>query len=166
MKKVIGYSIVAIVMLVTLSWLYYVHNELNKIVVVDVIQVFNEFRMKKELESSVEKELNMYSDRIDSLTSLYELSIGNKDESRARVIGEDIAYVKMETQRVYEISNKNINELVWKRLNPLIKEFAEKNSYRIVIGANGMGSVLYNKEVTDRTKDLISFINTRYETGN
>ena len=50
---------------------------------------------------------------------------------------------------------KNINEQVRDRLNPLIKDFAVKNNYRIVVGANGMGTVLYNADVVDITDKLI-----------
>ncbi len=165
MKRIIIYLSPIVVLLATLIYSYSVSVKVDKIVVVDVIRVFNEFEMKKELESKVEVELNSYSDHLDSLSALYNLAIENNDNSRANVMKEEIAYAKNEIQRIYDVSNKNINEQVWKRLNILIKEFAKEQHYRIVVGANGMGSVLYNEDATDKTSELISFINTRYETG-
>lgn len=65
----------------------------------------------------------------------------------------------------YEASNSTINEKVWKRLNPLIDDFGKKNNIRIMIGANGMGTVLYNDNSVSMTNELIEFINKNYKTG-
>lgn len=166
MTKRLVYIVSTIAMLAIISLLYYVNEKVNKVVVVDVIKVFNEFNMKKQLEGKVDVELQKYSDHLDSMNALLEIAKMHKDAKRTEIIDEEIHFTKQEAQRAYEISNKNINEQVWNRLNPLIDEFGKKNNYRIVIGANGMGTVLYNVDDVDRTADLIKFINDKYETGN
>ena len=148
-----------------LSYAFYVSEKVEKVVVVDVIKVFNEFKMKKELEARAEKVLNQYAQEIDSLGVLLEQTEKNNDEKSSEIFEQLLYDKKVEVQQAYEVSNKNINEQVWKRLNPLIDEFSKEHNYRIVIGANGMGTVLYTDESAERTNDLIQFINKKYANG-
>lgn len=165
-KKNAIYLLLILAVLVSLSVVFYVNTKLDKIVVVDVIKVFNQFNMKKQLEEKVDIELNKYTEHIDSMKSLLQMAQERNDEKRIEIFSKEIYLTESEGQRAFEISNKNINEQVWNRLNPLIDEFAKKGKYRIVIGANGMGTVLYNVDAVDRTQELINYINERYETGN
>lgn len=158
--------ILAFIVITLVAFCFYLNQKIDNVVVVDVIKVFNEFKMKKQLEDKVSIELDRYSIQIDSLTSLLEMSNKRQDDTKGEIIANEIYNLRSTAQRAYDISNKNINEQVWNRLNPMIKDFAKEGGYRIVIGANGMGTVLYNIEGVDRTEELIKFINNRYETGN
>ena len=109
--------------------------------------------------------LNQYAQQIDSLGVLLEQTEKNNDEKSSEIFEQLLYNKKVEVQQAYEVSNKNINEQVWKRLNPLIDEFSKEHNYRIVIGANGMGTVLYTDESAERTNDLIQFINKKYANG-
>lgn len=144
----------------------YVQSRLNKIVVIDVIEVFNEFQMKKDMEKRVEAPLARLSGQIDSMKALVQQAEHSGDEATYNKYMQSFVQMQQEAQSAYELSDKNINEQVWKRLNPLIDEFGKKNNYKVIIGANGMGTVLYNEEQVDRTKELIRFINNAYEKGN
>lgn len=144
----------------------YVQSRLNKIVVIDVIEVFNEFQMKKDLEKRVEAPLAKIAGQVDSMKALVQQAERSGDETTYNKYMQSLFQMQQEAQSAYELSDKNINEQVWKRLNPLIDEFGKKNNYKVIIGANGMGTVLYNEEQVDRTKELIRFINNAYEKGN
>lgn len=143
----------------------FLNKKIDNIIVVDVIKVLNEFKMKKDLEAKVEVRLAEYTNRLDSLKAL--LKITDEQSNKANFIKLASVYRNLEEefQNTYEISNRTINEEVWKRLNPLIKEFGKENNYRLMIGANGMGTVLYNTDVVDKTGDLIKYINSKYEKG-
>jgi outer membrane protein len=164
-KNRIIVTALSVALLLIAIYCVYINSKLDKIVVVDVVKVFNGFEMKKELESRVDVELNEYSAGIDSLNALLDQAIKNKDVTRGEIIEQMLYQQKMQAQQAYEVSNKNINEQVWKRLNPLIDEFSKKNNYRIVLGANGMGSILYNDEAVDRTQELLQFVNSKYQNG-
>lgn len=45
----------------------------------------------------------------------------------------------------------------------LWKSMAKKRHLHLIIGANGMGSVLYNDDYYDMTNDLINYANKEYE---
>ena len=137
-------------------------QNLKKVVVADAIELVNEFSLKKELESKVEGKLNEYNHLVDSLNGIVENS---SNPNYKKKITLEMRNIQEEARQAYEISNRNINEQVWKRLNPWIEEFGKENDYKIIIGSNGMGTVLYNNNVTECTSDLIQFVNKKYETG-
>lgn len=165
MKKSIVFLIAAVLLILNVVGFIYLKSQIEKTVVIDVIKVVNEFKLKKDLEEKVESKLHDYTSRLDSLKALVEYSIQQNDKERIDAVTEKFYQLQQEAQNAYEISNKNINEQVWKRLNPLIDEFGAKKKYKVIIGANGMGSVLYKDGTVDKTEELLEYINTRYEKG-
>lgn len=147
--------------------LFYCHRSNKKIAVVDAIQLFNSFKMKQELESQSAGLLSGLGRKADSLKS--DLTAKSKVEGFPKAELEKL-YVQFreaqgQLEQTYQQTNQGINEEVWKRLNPLVDDFGKEGNYRLIIGANGMGSVLYNDDYYDRTKEVIDFVNKRYEEG-
>lgn len=143
---------------------FYINSKVNRIVVIDVIKILNEYEFKKELEGEAEGKLMVLRNKIDSLGGILELA-NSKQEALPQKLLEEYQFWQMKMNEAYEASNSSINEKVWKRLNPLIDDFGKKNNIRIMIGANGMGTVLYNANSVSMTSELIEFINKNYKTG-
>lgn len=140
----------------------------KKIAVVDAIKLFNSYKMKTELEAKSSGRLEYLSHVADSLKNDVVAKSKVKDFPRPELeqLYKVFAQAKGTFEQEYQESNQSINEQVWKRLNPLIDEYGKKEGLRLIIGANGMGSVLYNDEYYDHTKELTDFVNKKYETGN
>jgi Skp family chaperone for outer membrane proteins len=151
----------------TASWLYVRHSN-KKIAVVDAIKLFNEFKMKQELEAKSAGVLQALSHYADSLqqefTMKTRLKAAPQEEMNALAAAFRQAQARLEQQ--YEQSNQEINQQVWKRLNPLVDAYGKDGGFRLIIGANGMGSVLYNDDYYDRTSEVIRYVNEHYEKGN
>jgi Skp family chaperone for outer membrane proteins len=90
----------------------------------------------------------------------------NNGEDKIKELTYDYNFMKTKLDNDYTQSNRDINEQIWKRLNPLLDEYGKKKKLHLIIGANGMGSVLYNDEYYERTNDVISYINKKYYEGN
>lgn len=164
-QLIIGISILLLLIASNIIFSIYTNSKVNNIVVIDVLKVVNEFEMKKNLESKVEVKLNELNSRLDSFKASIEKMDKDIESEKADEIIFRYRQMQEETQNAYEISNKNINEQVWKRLNPLIDQFGKEKKYRLIIGANGMGTVLYNEPVMDKSEELIQYINKKYESG-
>lgn len=148
--------------------LFLMHRTQKKIAVVDAIKLFNSYAMKKELEAKAGGQLQYLNKISDSIKQVLTMKSkeGKTPKSELQLIYK--AYINSQTilEQAYQQSNETINEEVWKRLNPAIDEFGEINGYRLIIGANGRGSVLYNNDYYDETKEVIDFVNDKYENGN
>ncbi len=134
--------------------------------VADAIRLFDEFHMKKELEAEEKVKLEGIKKQVDSISKMLQLARASKDEEGTKRLSYAFGYMQSELERVYKQSNHDINEQVWKRLNPAVEEYGKQKGLHVIIGANGMGSVLYNDEYYDLTNDLIKFVNQKYDEGN
>lgn len=163
-NKLLIIGTIAICIIATATSLFYINSKLNNIIVIDVIKVVNEFKLKKDLEAAVEPKLAMLKNKVDSMSAVMDYIIKNNKEN-AEAVKQEYQYWQQKAYEAYETSNTSINEQVWKRLNPLIDEWGKKNNYRIIIGANGMGTILYNQDAVDKSTELIQFINSNYTQG-
>jgi outer membrane protein len=147
--------------------LFYHHQSNKKIAVVDAIKLFNSFKMKQELEAQSAGLLSGLGRQADSfkndLTAKSKIKDFPKEELEKLYMQFRNAQGQLE--QTYQQTNQSINEEVWKRLNPLIDEYGKEHGFRLIIGANGMGSVLYNDDYYDKTKELTEFVNKQYEEG-
>lgn len=139
----------------------------KKIAVVDAVKLFNSYKMKVEMETAAAGSLKLLAGKADSLKN--ELAVRSKAQSAPRAeletLFQSFRQAQSDLEQAYQESNQDINEQVWKRLNPLIDEYGKAQGFRLIIGANGMGSVLYNDDYYDRTQALIDFVNKKYESG-
>jgi len=141
-------------------------KELKKTAVVDAVKLSNHYKMKVELEEREAVQLKGLGRTADSLKQSFQLAQKmNAGEPVLRALDQAFRIAAINLEQQYEQSNQEINEQVWKRLNPLVDEYARQNGYHLIIGANGMGSVLYNDDFYDITEQVISFVNRRYEQG-
>lgn len=138
----------------------------RRIGVVDAVRLFDEFNMKKELEKKEKVKLEAMGKQMDSVGNLLNMAKATKNEEEIKRLSYAGAYMKNAIENEYTESNRDINTKVWKRLNPVMDAYGKKKGLHLVIGANGMGSVLYNDEYYDMTNDAIQFANKRYEEGN
>lgn len=131
---------------------------------VDAVKLFNDFKMKKELETDSKKVLEIISKKIDSVENEIKL-IGLNDGEKKRMLIQHYNFYRNKYDEEYKQSNQTINEEVWKRLNPLLDEYGKKNNFNLIIGANGMGSVLYNDDYYNITESVINYVNNKYDKG-
>ncbi|MBS1780259.1 MAG: OmpH family outer membrane protein [Bacteroidetes bacterium] len=163
-SRIKQYSGFAVVIIISILANYFISaNHDKKIAVVDAVKLFNGFTMKKELEKEAEVKLKYFSLQVDSLDGQIKLAGYGKDSAVRRSLIQKYLITKRELENQYNQSNQLINEMVWKRLNPLIDEYGKKNGFHLIIGANGMGSVLYNDNYFDKTEEVIQYVNKNYE---
>jgi outer membrane protein len=138
----------------------------KKIAVIDAVRLFNEFNLKKELEAKDKSGLERLGKQIDSISSQLKIAQASKNTQEEQRLGYLYEYMKNGLEKEFEKSNQMINEQVWKRLNKIIDEYGKKKGYRLIIGANGMGTVLYSDNYYDVTNEAVAFANKKYEEGN
>lgn len=138
----------------------------QKIAVVDAVQLFNNYHMKIELENIEKKKLLSLSKQIDSINNLLGIAGSIHNDEATKELMKMSSSLKQQLEQEYEKGNKAINDEVWKRLNAAIEKFGTKKQLHLIIGANGMGTVLYNDSYYDLTSEAIKFVNKQYEEGN
>ncbi len=133
---------------------------------IDAVKLFDGYEMKQELEKIEQRRLMTDSKRLDSLNVSVQTAVAMKSEEEIQKATYRYRNMKVQLENEYSESSRKINDQVWKRLNPLLVEFGRKHKFAMIIGANGMGTVLYNDEYCDLTEEAIKFVNSRYAEGN
>ncbi len=131
----------------------------KKIAYVDAIQLVNDYSFKKDLEQQADAALQQYKNTLDSIASMLKVNPG---DTRLLELNDN---KQQEFAYRYQEINKDINTQVWSRLNPLISKYGKINNYDILIGANGMGTVLYGSKGNNVTGDLTKYVNENYAHG-
>lgn len=157
-KLIIAFALLAIAQIALCFYLF--HDSGKKIAYADAIRLFNEYKFKIDMEKESQGNLKKLKVEMDSVGVIYKVNPGN----------EQVQRMMMEKQQQFtngcNAVNKTINEKVWERLNVKIQDFGKKEHIEMLIGANGMGTVLYASESRDVTDDLIKYVNESYEKGN
>lgn len=156
MKKLLILNSTLIALLLGYT-IYGLFQQKQNIVYVDTIKVFNEYKFKKELEKSTEHTLISAKQHLDSLAALYNAHPDNQQ------LKQELYDADGRFSESYKQINKEINEQVWSKLNELVTQFGKERNCQLIIGANGMGTVLYGEPTIDATNDLIQYVNKNYE---
>jgi outer membrane protein len=132
----------------------------NDVYYVDSRQLFQEFKMTKEVKKNGELIIQRLSYSVDSLQTaitlaendllkerLFQMMISKKDE----IDDFNSSYIVVEQEKI------------WKRIESYVKDYPKINEAKIILGSQNYGDVLYVDSKTDITKDLLNYINKRYE---
>lgn len=139
---------------------FLVRNGEKKIVYADAIRLFNEYKFKIDLEKMGQGTLTQLKSQLDSVAVIYKANPA--DEKAQQLVAEG----QHRLAEAYTAINKEINQKAWERLNPIINKFGKEKGIDMLIGANGMGTVLYASEARDITDELIKYANRTYDKGN
>lgn len=165
-KKIIFLSLaVVIIAFCTVSFIFSDKEEnQQKVVFIENNTVFESFQMKKDYDKILEKDLMMESQKLDSLGNLV-----NGMSQDPKVSGSMLEVKKAEYFAAKKVFEENFSKLskeytsqVYERLNTYIQEFGKQKNYRMIVGANGQGNVMYVEKSADVTKELITYINKEY----
>ncbi len=157
MKKILAINLIGLLALSGFVLWSHFTKKTAAVVYVDAIRLFNEYQFKKAMYQRIEQSFADPMARMDSLeryiasgpagTEQYRLFEMEREE-----LSYNITHSKNETDRV-----------IWERLNQAVKRFGDNAQYEIIMGANGMGTVLYGQQQTDITDLVIKYVNQDYE---
>jgi outer membrane protein len=122
---------------------------------VDMFKLVQEFELQKEYSEEAKREIDREKSMIDSIIYTVQLRDPSSSES---VKNELYAALYKKTEE----RNKEIEKMLWKRLNPYVADFGKEKGYSYIYGANGTGNVLYADESLNVTDELIKYVNKRY----
>ncbi len=130
----------------------------KKISYVDINQLVENYKLKKDLEGLATNNLYAIKNVIDSLSAIKKINPADSGQLSRQIENAQQAF-----QQYYSQSNQEITKKVWERLNPIINDFGKERGYEMIIGATGTGTLLYADKAHDVTEELAKYINDKYE---
>lgn len=155
--------VLAIVVLGLTGWTIARETRGSRIAYVDIGKLLDAYKFKKDMEGASSKDLLRIKGIVDSLDLVRKATTTPDGRS---AVDTPLAYARNAFQQYYLSSNEEISKKIWERLNPLMEAYGKSRGLKLLIGANGQGTVLYGSKGADVTEDLIGFVNSKYEKGN
>lgn len=169
MKFKIGFFIVSFVLI---GLIIFMSSNKEKVGWIELGKVYNDFEMKKELESNLTKTQKARQALMDSLEiELKMLSRQIQDEKGKDKNKVNLFEVKKEDyftkKRKFEEDNdaqtKQYNEQILRQLNQYVKDYGKKYGYTFIYGAEGSGALMYADEGKEITSEMKKYINEKYK---
>ena len=165
--------VLAVVVLLLSIAVIYLFTKKEKIVYVDSVVLFEEYKMKKDFQKRIELKKVAYQKILDStklgLKMQFESMVTRKvkegtSEANNYLRAEQLYFMKeKEYTEEIETLSADYTTQVWKQLNQYVKEYGEKNSYDFIFGAKGDGNLMHAKPSVDITESVLNYVNAKYE---
>lgn len=132
---------------------------------VDTYQLFENFQGKKELEKRQIKRSQQKQLLLDSM----KIQLMRLEQSQTATEYD----LKQQQQQYNHQANKFHQELekqtmahteeIWKQINQYTFEYGEEQGYDYIFGTASNGSLMYANKGKDITKEVLNYINNKYE---
>lgn len=122
--------------------------------VVNMPELYNQYQGRKDVESRFVEKINNLNYLIDSLNNLVELVPVEKNKE---IMNKIIAF-NQEKER----AEMDMQQQVWNQLNQYMLDFGKSHKYKLILGANNNGNIVYSNEAVDLTNELVYYVNLRY----
>lgn len=143
----------------------------TKLAYVNTGQIYEGFKLKKELEARLSQTSEARKNILDSLRLNIQMTIkkikedksADKQDDRLEFIRQQYIQKKQQFDEDNEVLAKQYTSQVWEQLNQYVKDYGKQHGYKFIFGTNGEGSLMFAKETDDISKQLILYVNSRYE---
>lgn len=154
----------AIVLLILLTILFFnLTQKKDEIVYVDNIKLFNGFNMIKDLNQINGLKINRQKKKLDSLYTIYGIFRDNNQTDKLEGLEAQLRNEDEELKKMNQRFSDELSQTVWKRLNVYVKEYSVTKGYKIVLGTQGSGNVMFAEDGIDITDAIIEYSNSNYE---
>ncbi|MFK5982274.1 MAG: OmpH family outer membrane protein [Flavobacteriaceae bacterium] len=129
-------------------------------VYVDNVAVFSGFNLAKDLNSIHQKELKLQKNKVDSIITILQADPeSNPTEQQQR----QFVFENNKLKEMGEYLQNEVSQQVWNRINDYIQLYGDQNNFKIILGTQGNGNIMYGDKEVDITNAFIEFANNKYE---
>lgn len=160
---------IAILLIAGAGYLFFTRKT-EKAAYIDTSVIYNDFRLKKELEGKMENIRNARKSVLDSMelrlkSLMGELQAKPNEKSLIEQFGSQ-RQEYLHRKESFEEDNERLADeytgQIWKQLNQYISDYGKENGYSFIYGASGNGSLMYADKGYDITKQATEYANSRY----
>ncbi len=160
-SKILVLSLINFLLIIFLGFLFFKKEKQSEnYAVIDKERIFNEFKMTKEIKNQINILNNELKIKYDSLSYVYStvqnIHIKIDAEQKLKLLSDEIERING-TYREQEVLK------IWKRIRSYSKDYSKNNKYKLILGFENNGDVVYHEETKDITNELLHYINKRYE---
>jgi outer membrane protein len=154
-----------------ITYLALTHRAERKVGYVLIKELYNGFEMKKQMEQKFIQEKQKGDKLLEGLK--FELNdllkkIDAEKEKNPKTIEEfkkkkeDFYQAKSSHEEENAKLSQQFDEQILTQLNQYVKDYGIENHYDLLFGNDGNGSLMFATEDLNRTKEVLEYINAKY----
>lgn len=166
----------AVITLVACITILFSFRTLNEPVYVDVNKLLEGYERTKVEREAFNKKAQVLKANVDSLVTDWQSELKAYEKERSGMTKKEkdlkqelLANKQQQLNNYQQAIQKQIQEedqkmtqTVVNDINDYIKEYGKKHGYPIIFGAGGNGNIMYAKESSDLTDEVLSGLNAQY----
>ena len=162
MIKKITYIVLALALVVSLYMNFKLHSKIKTIAFIDTAYLFNNFKMKQELETDFEQNKKLKQQQLDSLYDKINYLRTLKNEESAKALENEYIVKRKLIIEEQERLQTSFNNQIWNQLNGFVKKYGEENKIDLILGASGEGNIMHGNDNMNISKEIIDYANKNY----
>ncbi|MEM0941025.1 MAG: OmpH family outer membrane protein [Bacteroidota bacterium] len=175
--KQVAIGLFAVLIILQLLSFYNQHLSPSGIVYVDSNKLLENYPGMRAARKAFQQKAIQWQANIDTLKSELNKEIRSYEQgkkslsAKERSLSEELIKTKRQQFLDYQngIQQKSqqedyqMTEQVLTEINTFIKEYGKRKGYRIILGTNNSGSIVYAKDALNITEELQEALNTQYQ---
>lgn len=158
-------------MLGIIIYLAMTHQKETKTGYINIKEVYSGFEMKKEMEKMYLKTKSGRDKILDSMKFELNNLLKKVDAGNGKNATDVKAFEKkreefFQNKNYFEEENEKLSQQydqqILTQLNQYVKEYGEQHHFTMLLGNDSNGLVMFGSEDLNYTKEVISFINEKY----
>ncbi|WKN45338.1 OmpH family outer membrane protein [Tunicatimonas pelagia] len=161
---------------VALAGIYYLHlTDKEKVAYVDSVKLLAEYRGMADAQQAYQKKAIQWQANIDTLKQEMQVVQAKYQEQKTlktTTLAQTEQELKSKQQQLVNYQraiqekvtqeDQQMTQQVLSQVNSLVEEYGKKHGYRVILVANGSGTIAYAQEGADLTSELLKVLNEAY----
>ena len=162
MIKKITYIVLALALAVSIYMNFKLQSKIKTLAFVDTAYLFNNFKMKQELETDFEQNKKLKQQQLDSLYDKINYLRTLKNEESTKALENEYLVKRKLIIEEQERLQASFNNQIWNQLNGFVKKYGEENKIDLILGASGEGNIMHGNDNMNISKEIIDYANKNY----
>jgi outer membrane protein len=161
MKKHILFSVLSILIAITISWFSF-GNSSDKVRYVSMSKLYLESPLYKKFQKDLKQLEKQSNEQLATLQlQIRNLKADGANEQFIKELEGELIEKQQYLTEDYQKKYKRFDKIIWDNINASILKYGKKNDVDFILGAQGNGNIMYASDKKDITQDVIDFMKSK-----
>lgn len=163
---------------IIVTWIFFMGRTM-KVVYVDNGVLMTKYEGMKDARKEYEKKAAVWQANADTLVSEWERELKAYEKERSGMSAKErelkeqllsnkqqqIAQYREAVQMKAREEEQKMTQTVLNEVNDYLKDYGKKRGYTFILGATGVGNIVYANEARNITEEIVKGLNEQYHKG-
>ncbi|MEL7145777.1 MAG: OmpH family outer membrane protein [Bacteroidota bacterium] len=177
--RILFTALMLIIALQIFSFSYQFIDTKEEIVYIDNARLLDNYQGMIDARQDFERKSMAWKANIDTLMNDVQVAIQNYEKESAGLtrkekrLSQELIKTKQQQLQNYQLAiqkqsaeeDARMTEAVLTKVNSFLTDYGKQNSYKVIMGANASGNIIYAQDGLDITDEVVEALNQHYTGG-